>query len=137
MAAYIFKTFSHSAPPAAATTNIFTVPAGKIYLVKTAIYVGLRTAAVASTIQLEKSDNAGANFRSVGNILDLSSVNGITTAYNFCSGAPSSRSVTGVGNITPINSLQNMVFEAGSILRIIIGASVTSAIEVGGVEYTI
>jgi hypothetical protein len=137
MAGYIFKTFSHSAPAAGATTVVFTVPAGKIYLIKNAVYTGLRTAATASNVQLEKSDNAGANFRPITNTLDLLAVNGETTGYNFCKGASSSRNVSNAASRTPTDNLDNMVFEAGSVLRIIIGASVTSALEVGGVEYTI
>jgi len=133
MAGYLFKTLNHSAPGAAANTNLFTVPAGHIYVVKTCFVRQANGAAAARAYQLEKSDNAGANFRLVDAVINIAA--NADLSFNHC--AASGRVDNTQASDTPAGTLNNLIFEAGSILRIVNGANLTTAVEVSGLDYTI
>jgi hypothetical protein len=123
--------------------NLFTVPVGHTYMVKRGHLRIIRTAAGADTFNIERSDTAGTNFR---NAVDpISTPAAAATAWFNLTPLTTTLQNTGAvvaeGGNAQYASMENMIFEAGTILRIVIPAGFTSGdniqVALDGVDNTL
>lgn len=123
--------------------NLFTVPAGHTYMVKRAHLRIIRGVAGADTFNMQRSDTAGLNFR---NILEpMTTPAGAQTA--FVNLTPSTQTLQNMGTVVAeggnaqYSTLENVVCEAGTILRLVIPAGFVAGdnmdIAVDGVDNTL
>lgn len=127
----------------AQNVNLFTVPVGHTYMIKKGHLRLNRGAAGADTINIVRSDAAGLNFRNV--------VEAITTAAaastSFVNLTPATPTLQNMGTLVAegganqFSTIENLVCEAGTILRAVIPASFIAAdnidVAIDGVDYTI
>jgi hypothetical protein len=140
MAGFLLKNLVHTgvSSGAVASTNLFTVPAGHIYLIKEGSVWWNKTAAGAGNFYFEISD--GVTFRRVTDQYTSPAAAG-NFMLNLSKGDPANQQAAGLlaDPSTQHASIRNKVLPAGYIFRITNGVAVagTLHININGVDYTI